>query len=1026
MPSQDNRPGKWRKFFRRLRTAVLVFILLLICAGLYLNRVGLPGFIKNPLLAKLHARGIDLQVSRLRWSWTRGIVADNVTFSSTNEILSPRLLLKQVQVRLNPGALAKFDFQITSLVLRRGEFRWPTDTNDPPREIAAHNIETELKFLPDDCWELEHFQAEFYGAKLSFIGSVTNASALREIFKPKEKKQPGVFQSRLDEFAKTMEQVKFASPADLKILVQGDARDPQSFRGIITLHAPDADAPWGKVSEGLFTARIFQDKTNAGTRADLKLEAGSAEASWAVTNRARARKLELGAQIFSPANDTNMVSGNLVLSAAEVETGWGTGTNAQLIANWIQSRTNTIPISGHADLRLAGAKTKWGNAAQANLLADLAESRTNVTGSARQDWVWWNTIAPFDLRWQCELAGIQSTNLEVEQFTCSGNWSAPELKLEKIHSQLYGGQLDAAANLNVATRAARFELTSDFDAQKISPLLTEGGRRWMQKFSWQQPPKLHGNGSVILPAWTNKHPDWRAEVQPTLVLNAEVSTDSGGAYKGVPISTARSRISYSNMVWVLPDLVVTRPEGSAELWHRADDRTKDYYWKIHATIDPKALRSLLETNAQRGLDLFDLTTPPRVDGEVWGRFHDYDRTGFRGRVALSNFTFRGESVSDFQTAVEMTNKFIQFLEPKLSRGGEKMSATGIGLDLDTKRLFFTNGFSTADPMAVARGIGKKTAQHFAPHQFLKPPTVHARGMIEIRPAGIPDLGDMEFDVDGGPYRWNKFTSTRVVGKIFWRGEMLVLTNMHLDFYDGKLEGNAAFDLSPGLGTDFQFELRARGVDFHSLMTDISSQTNKLEGRLNARLAVANANSRDLGSWSGHGRVHLRDGLIWDIPVFGVFSPVLNAVWPGLGNSRAGEAEGSFVITNGLVMTDDLEIHASAMRMNYRGSVDFQSRPGEINARVEAALLRNVWGVGPVFSTIFWPITKMFEYEITGTLGHPNTEPVYVLPKLLMMPFYPFKLMKGLFPDSSGGTNAPPGYYKFADPNEPELKKQNEK
>ena len=321
-------------------------------------------------------------------------------------------------------------------------------------------------------------------------------------------------------------------------------------------------------------------------------------------------------------------------------------------------------------------------------------------------------------------------------------------------------------------------------------------------------------------------------------------------------------------------------------------------------------------------------------------------------------------------------------------------------------------------MAVARAIGKKTAQGMAPYQFLKPPTVHAHGMIQIRPAGKPDLGDMEFDVDGGPYRWNKFTSTHVAGTILWREETLVLTNMQSDFYGGKLAGNAAFDLSPERGADFQFELNASDVDFHVLMTDVSSRQGKLEGTLDGHLVVTHANSLDLESWNGHGRAHLRNGLVWDIPIFGIFSPVLNGVFPGLGTTRVTEGKGTFIITNSVVISDDLEFQASAMRMNYQGSVDFKQN---VNARVEVALLRNVWGVGQVFSTIFWPITKMFEYKVTGTLDHPQTEPVYIFPKLLTMPFYPFKLMKGLFQDDTGGTNAPPGNFKFEEPNQPDRK-----
>ena len=86
--------------------------------------------------------------------------------------------------------------------------------------------------------------------------------------------------------------------------------------------------------------------------------------------------------------------------------------------------------------------------------------------------------------------------------------------------------------------------------------------------------------------------------------------------------------------------------------------------------------------------------------------------------------------------------------------------------------------------------------------------------------------------------------------------------------------------------------------------------------------------------------------------------MLNGLYPGLGNSRATAATSSFVITNGVIFSDDLEIRSAAMRMQYRGTVDFD---GRLRARVEAELLRDVWLVGPLVSTVLWPITNMFEY-----------------------------------------------------------------
>jgi len=99
-----------------------------------------------------------------------------------------------------------------------------------------------------------------------------------------------------------------------------------------------------------------------------------------------------------------------------------------------------------------------------------------------------------------------------------------------------------------------------------------------------------------------------------------------------------------------------------------------------------------------------------------------------------------------------------------------------------------------------------------------------------------------------------------------------------------------------------------------------------------------------------------------------------------------------------------------MRLQYRGTVDFQ---GQVNARAEAELLRDTWLVGPVVSTVLWPVTKLFEYKITGTLGEPKGEPVYLIPKVVFLPFqlpfHPLRTLRGLFPEGSGSnrTNTPP-------------------
>jgi hypothetical protein len=193
------------------------------------------------------------------------------------------------------------------------------------------------------------------------------------------------------------------------------------------------------------------------------------------------------------------------------------------------------------------------------------------------------------------------------------------------------------------------------------------------------------------------------------------------------------------------------------------------------------------------------------------------------------------------------------------------------------------------------------------------------------------------------------------------------------------------------------------VNLHSLAADLSSPTNHLEGTLTGRLVVTDADSRDWRTWDGFGHANLHDGLLWDIPIFGILSPVLNTFLPGLGNSRATDAVAKFSITNGVIYTDSLEIRSTMMRLEYTGTVDLKQN---VHARVIAQLLRDTWVVGPLVSTVLWPVSKLFEYKITGTLKNPKSEPVYV-PKLLLLPLHPIRTLEGMFPGGETETNVPP-------------------
>src|SRR6266545_3589266 len=76
---------RFRRYFRWCRITLLLFVLLFLGSLVYLNRVGLPEFLKARLVSELRARGVVLQFTRMRLRWYHGLVAENVSLGPADE-----------------------------------------------------------------------------------------------------------------------------------------------------------------------------------------------------------------------------------------------------------------------------------------------------------------------------------------------------------------------------------------------------------------------------------------------------------------------------------------------------------------------------------------------------------------------------------------------------------------------------------------------------------------------------------------------------------------------------------------------------------------------------------------------------------------------------------------------------------------------------------------------------------------------------------------------------------------------------
>jgi len=987
---------KARIYFRRLRILVLFGLFLLMVGIIYLSHSGLPGFLQRPLLAQLRASGIDLEFRSLRLRWYRGLVADQVRLGheSTNGVLAFVARSADLNFQLSPLLHGKF--LLDSIVIRSGRVEWRVgETNDPGHALVLDGIEAKLRLLPEDRWVLDDFRARGAGAQFILSGEITHASAMREweMFRRATPAPAGSLRQRLRSFIERLELVSFGATPELRLHLEGDGRDQQSFHARLALQAPDAQTQWGRLTNALLTAVLYPATSNLLARVEAELAADSTATPWAEVLGFHCQ-LELGSQ----PGRTNQVSASVRADALKVVTPHAHGTNLQFTANWQQSLADVVPLSGNVALRVDEPTATVAGAHQLLFRASLAPG----TYATVEDpaWSWWTNLAPYRLDWQSEVTGLHSEQGVAEKISLAGVWLAPMLVISNLHADLKDGPLDGSAQLDVDTQQATFQAASTFDVQQIRPFLRERSRTWLAKFSWgAQPPRLTGSGAIVLPAWTNRAPDWREDVLPTLRLAAEL-TVTNGAYLKVPADWAHTHITFTNMVWHLPDLRAGKAEGGLQLELLADDRTHEYLFRLQSTVDPSLLRPVLATNAIRGLEQFEFTERPVIAGEVRGRWREPERVGFQGTLALSNFTFRGQSMDSLTADLRYTNRVLEIFSPRVFRAGtQTVTAAGVTLDFDAQRAYFTNGFSTAEPLVVARCIGPKTGAGLEPYQFHQPPVVYVEGFAPLKTPGVADL---RFKVDGGPFSWWRFNVPHIAGNARWRGDSLTLSDMQIEFYEGRAEGNASFALDDLPGTDFRFFLSVTNANLHRLMPDLFAQTNHLEGLLSGMLGITNANSADPNSWFGWTDFVLRDGLIWDMPILGLFSDVVNTVTPGLGRSRLSEATGRMGITNSVMHFDHVEMRAPLLRLQFRGTTDLA---GNVDAIAEAEPLRDTPVFGPVMRLALKPMTKFFEYKVTGTLKQPKKEPLYIPARLLFMPFHPFQTLEDIL-NADGSTNAP--------------------
>jgi hypothetical protein len=985
--------------FKWCRVTVLLAVLLVVAALAYLQLVGLPDFLKKPLLRELRQRGFDAQFASARFGWGPSIVIENAAFSPTNLASGPRLSAGWTQLNLNAAALLHARLRVDSFQILQASLRIPVSpTNEEPLTMTDLNLS--VRVASNNLALLRNASAWSRGVRLNVNAEIRNYFSMRD-WKfplpsiPAAPPAPAAGQPKPAPRRTAWEVLRtiyFSGTPELNIHFFADGRDENTLRAELEFTATNTETPWGQCGP-LHLRAVCARVLHSGNTPFLQT---SFLASHVVTPWAASSNLSASIE-FSRDAGTNF-SADVHLAGHDVSATWlsPSGSNWVRTADlrWDGATTLTsptlMPSTFAGTLNATQTESDWGSVSAASLVLQIR--RTDDSSPADPAWGHWNQIKPFTLVCQAEATNVLTPKLKLAHVAVQGGWHPPLLTIDKAEADMLNGHLNAGGVLDVVSREVQTRAAVDFDPHLVAPLLTSAAQHWISLYDWEAPPNLSASFRFVLPPWTNRIEDWPEASRDSIQLAGDFSVGRG-AFRGIAVTNAQSHFTYSNRVWKVSGLRVAGPGGALGLDYDWSDVTDAFHFRFDSKLDPATALPLLTAPERRTLSQASFLDKPMIQGDVWGNWHTPATTGFAGSLAAGHFTVRGESVDELHVQLDYTNLLLRLSQLSLGHATGRVEIPLATVNLASNLFFMTNASSTMDPEPVRRALGKYAPPFMREVHFDSPPLVQASG--SFIPAN--DYGtDMRFIVRGDHFHWNGLNADSAQGSVYYHFRTVEVTNIQASIYAGKVRGWLTIEWEPSLGTRFSSDCTLRDIDLRTLAQELTSKKSKVEGMLDGHLVLAAPYDASSTNLFGHGWLNVHNGLLWDIKIFGIFSPILNAIAPGSGNSRARQATADFTITNGVLATDNLEIHSSGFRLFYRGTVDSRKR---LNARVEANLLRDTPLFGYFLGWMLTPLDKLFEYRVTGTLQKPITEPLYI-PKVFMAIMRPFSTLKEMRPPPS--------------------------
>ena len=527
-----------------------------------------------------------------------------------------------------------------------------------------------------------------------------------------------------------------------------------------------------------------------------------------------------------------------------------------------------------------------------------------------------------------------------------------KLFLERFLMDDGSGIFQAAAKADFRAKNSTVQFAGAFRGDLLRSLLLSPEKA----AEWTCPEPIHLEGSFSA--------DWLTE-KPMLGGMARLAIGSFG-FHGVKFDSLSAGVALREGKILVRDLHASGEPGKidADLMAAPGDNRV----RLKAALFPAKFAPLTGGKTREALEAMDFRDPLLISFDGGAPSWDPLQLKGGGTLDLGKAAMRGAWIDRLSSKFQAADGAFTFHDILVKMG----EGTGRGEFIYDYRIWegrFPKVHSTLDPVKLMTWTDPRIAESLRAYRFIKAPNVQITGKIGLRD---PEKNDLHIELNapaglGYTLIGKNLSFGATSGTVLLKGQRVLIDLPESHLFGGDVALKADVSVLPG-DPRYGVSVHLEDVDFRTL-TKLYFDYNESSGKLTGNYAFRAVGGNDR-AMTGKGNLLIRDGNVLAMPILGPLSVLLNEIVPGFGYQSAKRASADFSVDNGVITTRDLLIEGTGFNMIGHGNIQYLDDGMDMSIRLNAQGL-------PGVATFL--ISKIFEYESTGSAKHPKWRPK-LLPK----------------------------------------------